>query len=231
MKLIGQKPYHQEDISTWECMTEKEREEYHAFLADNEELFKESHNNDRSYKRKISNVGDSDMLKQFADGDDILDIRPSRGRKAAPRSPDFLDLIEEAAYHKEGKIYYRNKLIEDIMNSLSDKQREVLELTVIYGLPTKAIAASRGCIERNVRKLRERGLHNFCERYAETLRLRASITTTQRRFLEWYDAGKPKLTEPLPAKKSPNQTDYLAERYNEECGPCVTAVSRRSESA
>ena len=230
MKIVGQKAYHYQEKELWECMSEDERAEYHSFITTHEDVFRCYINNDRRYKR--NNIGQSDIefWEQIEDAGEMVNLTPTTGRRQGLRTgPDFVDMIEEAKCRRNGSVYYRDKLIGRVVESLSGKQQQTLELTVVHDFSTTDLAKMWGCSERNVRKLRERALHNVCERYAAALKGKADIALAEREFLAWYDAGKP-----APAPQGKEDTgklaDYLEQRYNEECVACVT-VTRKKNTA
>lgn len=167
MKYLKQKPYHESEQEVWECMTEKERDEYWVFLKAHPELENEIYNCDRRYYRQHENEGDIPVGCKIEDSDGSTSSIP-RVRKGGMRlGPDYVDMIERAACDKNGEEYYRDPLIREAVQALSDRQRQAMEYTVLYKIPTAKLAKAWGCNERNVRKLRERALHNVSKHYAK----------------------------------------------------------------
>jgi len=71
---------------------------------------------------------------------------------------------------------------------LTAPQRNVLELTEMWGYSTKEVAAMQGTSERNVRKLRQRAMDNIRDIYAETLGNKRYLSLRQKQFLERISA-------------------------------------------
>jgi DNA-binding CsgD family transcriptional regulator len=99
--------------------------------------------------------------------------------------PDFVDMIEQAACDRNGEEYYRDPLIQEAVHSLSERQRQAMEYTVLYKIPTAKLAKAWGCSERNVRKLRERALHNVREHYTGTLKKKSPVTKEKKGVLHY----------------------------------------------
>ena len=124
-------------------------------------------------------------------------------------------------------IYYPDEFFREAVFSLSEPQLTALLNTVIRGYSTEREARRSGASERNVRKLRQRALDNICKRYANALKTQKILTVGQRRFVEWFDAGKPKLSLPKICRQKKEKPETITQRYNRECSLCVTIVPAR----
>ena len=217
MKVIGQKAYHQQEKELWVCMTETEREEYRAFLEEHTALFNEILNNDRRYYRNNSGQSDIEFWEQIESANNVVNLTPTTSRRGTSPGPDFVELIAEAECHRNSKVYYRDDRIAEAVAALSERQRRTLELTVIYGFSIADLAKMWACSERNVRKLRERALHNVCEKYAAALKKKPGHTLAEREFLKWYDARTAAPKPPVKEKKR-RQGKWPARRYKAEYG-------------
>ena len=175
-----------------ECLTDQEREEYEAWLPIDKRISREIENNDRRHRRKRHCPNEDYLLEQLLieDADERIESSSAirRSKKGMIPYSDFLDKILQSEAEKAGRVYYRYTLLEKAVETLTDKQRWIMELTVIYGIPVRVVAKIEGSSERNIRKLRERALNNVRDGYAKVLATKAKLTTSERKFLAWYHA-------------------------------------------
>jgi len=204
----------------WDCMTEQEKQEYQNFLPALEELCREEANSDRRQSRRCYTL-DEKLWNMFAAPEIVMEgVDPSTRRKKGRHAPSIggVDL----------DTYYPDDIFREAVFSLSEPQLTALLNTVIYEHSTKKEAERSGSSERNVRKLQERALNNICKKYAKALKTQEVLTVRQRKFLELFDAGKPKLSSPPKiCRKKKEKPETMTQRYNQECGPCVTVASAR----
>jgi hypothetical protein len=132
----------------------------------------------------------------------------------------------EADCHRGGMVYYRDEMISEAVASLSERQRRTLEMIVIYGFSTADLARMWACSERNIRKLRERALHNVCEKYAAALKKKPGLILAEREFLEWYEA-RVAATRPLVSDKRREQSKHPKRLYNTTFGQYAASVPVR----
>ena len=173
------------DRESLEQLTEQEREGYERFLPILEGLRHNEVNNDRRHRRK-QQIGYEDQLEQWLSEESTVQRR--RGAPPDFKGPDYLTLIEKDECLRQGKPYYANKVLEEIIGMLTAPQRDALELTEMWGYSTKEVAAMQGTSERNVRKLRQRAMDNIRDIYAETLGNKRYLSLRQKQFLERISA-------------------------------------------
>ncbi len=205
-------------------MTEAEREEYRVFLEAHPELENEILNAHRRYYRQHLNESDVPNWYRIEDGGEAVGLSRTRRKGGQRNGPDYLDMIEQADCDRSGEEHYRDPLIKQAVQALSEKQRQAMEYTVLYEIPTAKLAKAWGCNERNVRKLRERALHNVCEKYAAALKKKPGHTLAEREFLEWYDALVT-ASEPPVRERKRRQGKQPAKSYRATLGQYAALVA------
>jgi hypothetical protein len=230
---MNQKLYHQVEKELWECMTETERQEYRTFLSEHPELEKELMNCDRRYYRQHLNESDLPEGCKIEDTDGSTSPIPTTRKGGMCTGPDYVDMIEQTECDKNGEEYYRDPLIREAVKSLTERQRQAMEYTVLYEIPTTKLAKAWGCSERNVRKLRERALHNVCEHYAKALKKKPSHTLAEQEFLKQYDIQEAVMT-PLIKDKNRKAKLCQTKQYTAEygsLGACMPIIIQEGMTA
>ena len=82
---------------------------------------------------------------------------PTKDLLALSSFPDFLEMIFSKDYHDIHQLV-EDPDVSDALRQLTDKQKEVLFLSVVHRNPTRSIARYLGTSERNIRKHLEKAL-------------------------------------------------------------------------